>query len=177
VNEIEEKASWCNFVTYSSFRRVFERLMTFFIIASNKIAISLRIDEESDRDDYVTSRDSKLINDDDNENDDEAQSKKKSTKVVFWFFFFSIDDNTIERQRTTKVVFRFLFSFKRVTNDDDMMTTIFASINNRDDTNTSFVILTQSSFVDVAFFRTSLSEFFNRYSIALLMIFMMSWMN
>jgi hypothetical protein len=56
--------------------------MTSFINASNKIAISLRIDEKNDRDDCVTRRDSKLIDDDDNEDDDEARSKEKSTKIV-----------------------------------------------------------------------------------------------
>jgi hypothetical protein len=55
----------------------------FFISASNIIAISLKIDDESDRDDCVTDRDSKLINDDDNDDDDEARSKKKSTEIAF----------------------------------------------------------------------------------------------
>jgi hypothetical protein len=82
VNEIEERVSWCNFVKYFSFRRVFERLTTFFISASNIIAISLKADDESDRNDCVTNRDSELINDDDNDDDDEARSKKKSTEIV-----------------------------------------------------------------------------------------------
>jgi hypothetical protein len=147
VNEIEEKTSWCNSVKYSSFRRVFERLTTFFINASNIIAILLKIDEKSDRDDCVTSRDSKLINDDDSDDDDEIRSKKKSTKIVFWFLFFLIEDNTIEKKKTTKIVFRFyfflfkvktveekkttkiifrfFFFFKRATNNDDIITMIF----------------------------------------------------
>jgi hypothetical protein len=147
VNKIEEKTSWCNSVKYSSFRRVSERLTTFFISASNIIAISLRTDEKSDRDDCVTNRNSELIDDDDSDDDDEARSREKSTEIVFWFFFFSIEDNTIqekktakitsrfffssfkvrilEKKRTTKVIFRFFFSFKRATNDDDMMTMIF----------------------------------------------------
>jgi hypothetical protein len=56
--------------------------MTSFINASNKIAISLRIDEKNDPNDCVTRRNSKLINDDDSENDDKARSKKKSTEIV-----------------------------------------------------------------------------------------------
>jgi hypothetical protein len=147
VNEIEEKASWCNFVKCSSLKRVSERLTTFFINASNIIAILLKVDEKNDRNDCVTSRDSELINDDDSDDDNEARSKKKSTKIFLWFFSFSIEDNTIERKRTTKIVFRFFFSsfkvrileekrttriifrffffFKRATSDDDMMTMIF----------------------------------------------------
>jgi hypothetical protein len=184
VNEIEKRISWCSFVKYFFFKRVSERLTTFFISASNIIAISLKVDDESDRNDCVTNRDSKLINDDDNDDDDEARSKEKSTKIVFWFFFFSIENNIIEKKRTTKIIFRFFFffseitifekkkttkiifrfffSFKRITNDDDMMTTIFVSISKRDDMKTSSAIFVQSSFVDVAFFRILLFEFFNR---------------
>jgi hypothetical protein len=148
------------------------------------IAIFLKVDEKNDRDDCVTSRDSKMTNDNDSEDDDEARSREKSTKVAFRFFFFFFKNNTIEKKKTTKIVFRFFFSSSKVkifekkrttkivfrffffseraTSDDDIMTMIFVSINNHDDMNTFFVILTQSSFVNVAFSRTSLSEFFNR---------------
>jgi hypothetical protein len=184
VNEIEERISWCNSVKHFLFKRVSERLTTSFINASNIIAISLNVDDESDRDDCVTSRDSKLIDDDDSDDDDEARSKERSTEIVLWFFFFSIEDiivekkrttkivfrffffftkvKIVEKKRTTKIVFRFFFSSKRAANDDDMMTMIFISINNGVDMNISSAILIQSSFVDVAFFRTSFSEFFNR---------------
>jgi hypothetical protein len=147
VNEIEKKASWCSSVKYSSLRRVSERLTTSVISASNIIAIFLKIDEKSDRNDCVTSENSKLINDDDSDDDDEARSKNRSTKIALWFFFLSIEDNTIEKKKTTKIIFRFFFFsskvkilekkktmkiiflffffFKRATNDDDMMTMIF----------------------------------------------------
>ncbi len=82
MNEIEENTSRCNSVKYFLRRRVFERLTTFFINASNKIAILLKVDEKNDRNDCVTNRNLKLMNDNDNENDDEALSKKKSTKIV-----------------------------------------------------------------------------------------------
>jgi hypothetical protein len=199
VNEIEERISWCCFVKYSLFKWVFERLTTSFINASNIIAISLKIDDESDRNDCVTSCDSKLINDDDNDDDDEVRSKKKSTKIILWFFFFSIEDiiiekkkttkivlrffffffkvNFIEKKKTTKIVFRFFFFFKRTTNDDDMMTMIFVSISKRDDMKIFVVTLTQSSLIEVIFFRTFLFEFFNQYSIALIIVFIASWID
>jgi hypothetical protein len=83
VNKIEKKISWCNFVKYSSFKQIFEKLTTFFINASNIIAILLEINEKNDRNNYVTNRNSKLINNDDNENDDEAWSRKKLTMIIF----------------------------------------------------------------------------------------------
>jgi hypothetical protein len=72
VNEIKKRASSCSSVKYFSSRQIFEKLTTFCIIALNKSAISLRVDEKNDRNDCVTSRNSELINDDDSENDDEA---------------------------------------------------------------------------------------------------------
>jgi hypothetical protein len=92
VNEIEKRTSWCSSVKYISRRRVFERLTTSFINASNKIAIFLRIDEKNDRNDCVTNRNSKLMSDSDSEDDDEALSRKRSTEIVSWFSFFSIEN-------------------------------------------------------------------------------------
>ncbi len=179
MNEIEEKTSWCNLVTYSSLKRISRRLMTSFINASNKIAISLRIDEKNDRDDCVTRRDSKLIDDDDNEDDDEARSKEKSTKIVLWFFFFSIDDNTTERKKTTKIVFRFFSLFndatsddivKRMTSDNDDDNVVSCEFEQdassiRDKLNFSSVTLIQSLLIDFLLVDTSLARFISRFSI------------
>jgi uncharacterized cupin superfamily protein len=57
-------------------------LTTFFINASDKIAILLRIDEKNDRDDCVTNRNSELMSDSDSEDDDEALSRKRLTEIV-----------------------------------------------------------------------------------------------
>jgi hypothetical protein len=109
VNEIEKRISWCNSVKHSFFRRIFEKLTTFFISASNIIAISLNVDDESDRDDCVTSRDSKLINDDDNDDDDEARSKEKSTEIALWFFFFQSKTSSSKRKKQRRLFFDFFF--------------------------------------------------------------------
>ncbi len=133
-----------------SFNKIFDMIASFFNVIENN-------DEKND---WIADDDS--TNESVKKNDDEARSKKKSTKIVFWFFFLLIEDNTIEKKKTTKIIFRFfffsseitifekkkitkiIFRFcffsKRTTSDDDMMTTIFVSINKRDDMKTFFII-------------------------------------
>jgi hypothetical protein len=179
VNEIEEKTSWCNSVKYSSFKWIFEKLTTFFINASNKIAILLKVDEKNDRDDCVTNRNSELTDDDDNENDDEVRSKKRLTEIILWFFF-SIDDNTIESKKITKVVFRFFFFFNDATSDDDIVKRMTNNSDDynvvnyefkqnassiRDESNSLFVTFIQFLLIDFLFIDISLARFINRFSI------------
>ncbi len=99
-------------------------------------------------------------------------------------FFFSIDDNTIEEKKTTKVVFRFFFSFKCVTNDDDNVKRMTNDNDNdnvvndefkhdanliRDELYFSFVILIQFLLIVFLFVDIFLTKFINRFFIVKLM--------
>ncbi len=151
LNSIKKSASQRISIEFEiSFNNAFDMIANFFNVVEDN-------DEEND---WIANDDS--TSESVKENDDEARSRKRSIKIALWFFFLSIEDSIIEKKKTTKIISRFFFFSKRTASDDDMMTMILVSISNRVDKNISFAILIQSSFVDVAFFRTSLSEFFNR---------------
>jgi hypothetical protein len=159
--------------------------------------IFLNVDENHDEVDCDGNENLETIDDDVNENDDEIRSKKKSTKVTLRFFFSSTENNIFEEERTTKFNLRFFFLsvnnkifekkrttrfdlrfffffFKRASKDDDIVIAIFVLISRRDEIKISIVIFAQSSLIEVIFFRTSRSEFFNRWSMTFLNAFIVS---
>jgi hypothetical protein len=179
-NTNEEKKSWTR-LKKSASQRISIAFKILFIKIFDMIANFFNVIENNDKkNDWIANVD--LTNEIVKKNDNEARSKEKPTKIFFWFFFlnqrqhhrkkennencfsiflFFFESQNLEKEKTTKIIFRFFFFFKRATNDNDIMTMIFVSINKRDDMKSFFVILIQSSFVDVVYF-AFFFEFFNR---------------
>jgi hypothetical protein len=93
----------------------------------------------------------------------EQFNRRKQRRLPSDFFSSFLKTKLSRRKEQRELLLDiFFFSIKRATNDDDIMTMMLVSINNRDDLKISSATLTQSSLIEIVFFRTLRFEFCNR---------------